>query len=486
MKRNAFLVGAIVLASSACAMPSERELQDAKPLVESLIADDMKALKQNKMRPIDAVSLQYRLAKKADTEAGKILLLRNAFNISTTHGLYTAAAQVLQRLIDEIPDLPPEEIVKMVNTKMKYVDSDKAPAVFSIYNEAKRNIDCRRGLQSVKAELKKKPSDKVLMRKLADYHVYLGDWAEALEIYNKLGFDAAKYEIAPDATVDYDILKAADFWWDYKEKDEKPFKVHAAELYRSALQKGKANGLRRELALKRINEVKPVGLNSAQANVDTSAKSSKSAKSSNRYKTGDVKTITLPGGVKMEMIFCDRGSYRYGVSNALMSMDHAFWLGKYEVTQRQWKSVMRGTDIEDPFKRKDDNLPAEKISWDDCYRFIFRVERELKCDVKLPNEHEWEYACRAGGEKQNYQDADSIMWYNSNSGKEAHIVGQKRANAWGFCDMLGNVWEWCAEPGVLRGGSYCCGRTLCAPSGRKIGQLFVGMDTGFRLCILAE
>ena len=480
MKRNMFLVGAIVLASFACAMPSEREPEEAKPLVESLIADDMKALKQNKMRPIDVVSSQYRLAKKAETEAGKFLLLKNAFNICTTYGLYTAAAQVLQCLRDEITDFPPEEIVKMVDKTMKRADPDKAPKVLSIYNEAKRNIDCRRRLQSIKAELKKKPSDKVLMRKLADCHVCLGDWANALALYAKLGFDAAKYEIAPDATVDYDILKAADFWWDYKAADEKPFKTHAAGLYHSAVDKGIVSGLRREMALKRIKEAMPLDANSAQANAGTTKKVGKIRK------TGDITTIILPGGAKMEMIFCDRGSYRYGTSNAQMIMDHAFWLGKYEVTQQQWKSVMRGTEIEDPFKRKDENLLAEKISWDDCQTFMRKVKAGLKCNVRLPNEHEWEYACRAGNETQNYQDADSMMWHDGNSGIEAHIVGQRRANAWGFYDMLGNVWEWCSEKGVLRGGSYSCGRKRCVPSARKTEHPYFGWDTGFRLCISAE
>jgi len=115
-----------------------------------------------------------------------------------------------------------------------------------------------------------------------------------------------------------------------------------------------------------------------------------------------------------------------------------FDLGKYEVTQAQWQSVM-GTN---PSNFKGDTLPVETVSWNDTQEFLNRMNaRRDGFRYRLPTEAEWEYAARAGSAG-SPGELDAIGWYYDNSENKTHPVGQKRGNAWGLSDMLGNVYEW--------------------------------------------
>ncbi len=110
-------------------------------------------------------------------------------------------------------------------------------------------------------------------------------------------------------------------------------------------------------------------------------------------------------------------------------------MGKYEVTQAQWKSVMGNN----PSVFKDDNRPVENVSWNDCQEFC------KKTGLQLPTEAQWEYACRAGsrGPYAGTGNLDDMGWYLDNSRVQTHPVGTKHPNAWGIYDMHGNVSEWC-------------------------------------------
>ena len=104
-----------------------------------------------------------------------------------------------------------------------------------------------------------------------------------------------------------------------------------------------------------------------------------------------------------------------------------------------------------------DLRPVEKVSWDDCQQFLKKInEQHPGLDLSLPNEAQWEYACRAGSTTALYTGPieindtapalEPIAWYSKNSGGKTHPVAQKQANNWGIYDMLGNVWECTTDP----------------------------------------
>jgi formylglycine-generating enzyme required for sulfatase activity len=105
-----------------------------------------------------------------------------------------------------------------------------------------------------------------------------------------------------------------------------------------------------------------------------------------------------------------------------------------------------------PSHFKGDDLPVEKVSWHDCEAWMVQASaRRGWLGLRFPTEAEWEYACRAGTTRATYRGGndiatlDAIAWTEENSDEETHTVKQKVPNPWGLYDMLGNVWEWCAD-----------------------------------------
>jgi formylglycine-generating enzyme required for sulfatase activity len=243
-------------------------------------------------------------------------------------------------------------------------------------------------------------------------------------------------------------------------------------------------------------------------------------------------TLALPGNVPLELLPVAPGTFLMGSpKNEPVHFDNEtqhsvritrpYWLGKFPVTQAQWQAVMGSN----PSHFKGAQRPVEQVSWEEAQEIfcekLTNQERAagrllLGYRYTLPTEAQWEYACRAGTttpfntgrnlttDQANY---NGNYPYNGNpKGKYRETttdVGSFPANAWGFCDMHGNVWEWCrdwyktspaggddplgAASGSIRvdrGGGWIDGAQGCRSAARRCGE--PGSrdgDLGFRLAL---
>jgi len=126
----------------------------------------------------------------------------------------------------------------------------------------------------------------------------------------------------------------------------------------------------------------------------------------------------------------------------------AFEIGKYEITQAQWLTVMGTRPGPDEYWRHPlwRQLPVVSVSWSDTQRFIAKLnQQDSQHSYRLPTEAEWEYASRSGSTALRPFEAEQLgehAWVLANSGDVPHPVGQRKANDYGVHDMFGNAWEW--------------------------------------------
>jgi formylglycine-generating enzyme required for sulfatase activity len=205
------------------------------------------------------------------------------------------------------------------------------------------------------------------------------------------------------------------------------------------------------------------------------------------------------GNIQLEIALIRKGTFLMGFPDGgnkpyyeppqrQVTLTKSFWLGTTPVTQALWETVMG----KNPSFFKGAERPVESVSWNDCQDFLRAINSARTYPpsrFRLPTEEEWEYAFKAGGDG-TVPDLDNYAWYRQNSDGSTHPVGEKRANAWGLHDMLGNVWEWCADKHgdgpsrVIRGGSWFS----TARYVRAACRLWLGPDArldhlGFRLAL---
>ena len=227
------------------------------------------------------------------------------------------------------------------------------------------------------------------------------------------------------------------------------------------------------------------------------------------------------------------------VPQSQVTLTKGFWMAQNLVTQSQWQAVMgttltqerdkalnllgklllSGTDAM-PVGGSGPNFPMHFVTWEAAMEFCRKLTASEIAANLLPNGYEytlptdaqWEYACRAGTTSWYYfgdisSNFDNFGWYDGNSAKTTHPVGQKQPNAWGLYDMLGNVWEWCLDwyaPNVagsvtdptgpstgtartLRGGSFMQPAMLDHSAERNhFDPTLRSQDLGFRIVLVPK
>ena len=223
---------------------------------------------------------------------------------------------------------------------------------------------------------------------------------------------------------------------------------------------------------------------------NTASSSNGYASSSSVSSGGNEISIPVKNGITIDMVKVEAGIFMMGATSEMqypvddekpvhqVTLTKDYYMGKYEVTQALWKAVMGRK----PSFFEGDNLPVEWVSWNDCQKFISKLNKMTGRRFRLPTEAEWEYAARGGKKSRGYQYSGSsnisdVAWYDGNSGSKTHPVGTKQANELGIYDMSGNVYEWCQDSYV----SYVSA-SQTNPTGAVSGAFRVGRGGGWN-CI---
>jgi formylglycine-generating enzyme required for sulfatase activity len=215
-----------------------------------------------------------------------------------------------------------------------------------------------------------------------------------------------------------------------------------------------------------------------------------------------------------EMVFVKGGTFMMGSSSGedderpvhQVTLSD-FSIGKYEVTQAQWRAVMGNNPSE--FKGCD-ACPVETVTWKDAMKYVKKLSKKSGNNYRLPTEAEWEYAASGGNLIRGYSysgndNISAVSWYLENSNSKTHSVGEKQANELKIFDMTGNVREWCndwyaAYPAasevnpfgpfsgrcrVIRGGGWNSGTQYCRTPSRFLNSPeYCNSDLGFRLVLV--
>lgn len=184
-----------------------------------------------------------------------------------------------------------------------------------------------------------------------------------------------------------------------------------------------------------------------------------------------------------------------------------YYIGKFEITQREWRAVM-GYDLNwSEVYGKGDRIPAYNVTRSNAIDFLNKLSQMTRLSFQLPTEAQWEFAARGGNSTQQFRysggnDVNAVAWHKNNAGHKLHNVGEKQANELGLHDMSGSLWEWCRDryntypsesqqnpcnilgnTWVLRGGSWTYLPSFCRVTCRDTYTDDRSVANGFRVVL---
>lgn len=294
---------------------------------------------------------------------------------------------------------------------------------------------------------------------------------------------------SPPATPE-DQLKLADAWWDaaaeHRGEEKTAMLRCAGRWYEQAT--GQLQGINKTKAEKRLSQIAEIAQDSPTrpGREPPPAIAPFDAKRARAYQLQWARYLRVPveftNSIGMQFVLIPPGEFDMGsteqevarwikegrqwgapewayatfpseVPKHRVRITRAFYLSLCEVTQAQYSQAMGSNPSR--FKDAGPDAPVEQVSWDNAVAFCrrlsaLRVDKIVPGEYRLPTEAEWEYAARAGTAAACFFGDDpaalsDYAWCHRNSGGKTHPVGQKRPNPFGLYDVLGNVWEWCAD-----------------------------------------
>jgi formylglycine-generating enzyme required for sulfatase activity len=409
-KKTVVVGGLFLLALAAAAMPTDKELVEARGIVTELMSGPVADQKAGRMTHAQMAEKALELADAAETEAAKMLLVRGAVVAFARDGESARAASALSKLRAEVNDLSPDFEADALSRAVKALPSSSDKTLYEKLEDARRLVKCRKDIPILEKRLAKK-EDPAMRGQLAESLAALGDWKRALEEFAKVGGEVArvaKFENGAGGKIP--SAEVADFWWNYPGvKDSSGYSVfqrHAVEWYQRALKDDSLTGLKRNLAEKRIADV---GVQSAVASAESVI--SKCLEGNGRPK--DL-ALDIGGKDKLEMVGIAPGSFMMGFDEwqefkglggrcelekpRRVTITRPFWMTKYLLSRSDVKTLF-------PDREELRNVPDDR----GCFVEIRKISLEEileKLNSKIPNRPrgyvfrlptaaEWEYAFKA-------------------------------------------------------------------------------------------
>ena len=422
-KKTAVLGGSLLLALAAVAMPTDKELAEARGIVAELMSGPASDQKAGRITNVQLAEKAMELAGAAETDAAKLLLVRGAVLSFARDGESARAAAALAKLRADVKDLSPDFEADVLARAVKALPPSDDKTLYGMLDDVRRLVKCRQDVPILEKRLARR-EDPAMRGQLAECLAALGDWKRALEEFAKVGGEVArvaKFESGTGGKIP--SAEVADFWWSYPGvKDSSGYSVfqrHAVEWYGAALKNGSLTGLKRNLAEKRIAEIRSSDVKEQKDDTATVPKRSNLKEPQrSEYAFGENITLKIGSIENLEMIGIRPGSFIKGLSNwdreyfgpppreilkpCNVSITRPFWIAKYPLTCSCVKALgINSSRFAGIGKRKDmEENGVISLTDKDAESVFAALNKKFKnlpegYVFRLPSDAEWEYVLKA-------------------------------------------------------------------------------------------